>query len=107
MKIKTGDNVTMIVGKDKGKTGKVIQVFPREQKVVVDGLNLLSKHLKNKRAEQKGQKITFSAPVAISNVMLVCPSCGRMTRIGFTVNKDNEGSKKSRICKKCKQTIVF
>lgn len=102
MKIKSGDKVKIITGKDKGKTGKVLQVFPQERQVSVEGRNLLIKHLRPRRQGEKGQRIEFPASFNISNVMLVCSQCGRETRVGFKIL---ENGKKVRVCKKCKQVI--
>jgi large subunit ribosomal protein L24 len=101
MKIKKGDQVVMIVGKDRTKRGKVIKVLSKEAKVVVEGLNLLKKHLRPRRSGEKGQIVTISRPVSISNVKLICPHCNQPTRIGY--NLDETGKK--RRCKKCQQTF--
>jgi large subunit ribosomal protein L24 len=101
MKIKTGDKVIMLAGKDKGKTGKVLQVMTGDNKLVVEGLNLLIKHQKARRSGEKGQRIQFPSAVGISKVALVCPKCGKPTRVGFKV----EEAGKSRICSKCKETV--
>lgn len=102
MKIKQGDNVKIMKGKDAGKTGKVVQVLPQEAKVVVEGLNIIVKHLRPQRAQEKGQRLEFSAPVAAANVQLVCPKCNTVTRVGYTVLADG---KKQRQCRKCKAAI--
>jgi large subunit ribosomal protein L24 len=101
MKIKKGDNILVIAGKDKGKTGKIIKSFPRELKVLVEGVNLKKKHVRPKREGEKGQVVSIPAPLTISNVKVVCPKCGKATRVGYTIEKDV----KKRICKKCKQEI--
>lgn len=101
MNIKIGDKVIIIAGKDKGKTGKVIQVLPENSKVVVEGANLLKKHLRSRQSGQKGQKIELPAPLNASNVMLYCERCARAVRIG----KRTEADKKVRFCKKCKEVI--
>lgn len=101
MKIKKGDTVKMLSGKDRGKTGKVLHVKPKEETVSVEGLNIRTKNVKPRRQGDKGQRIQFPAYVAASKVMLVCPSCGRSTRIGGV----REGEKKMRQCKKCKATF--
>jgi len=101
MKIRKGDTVKIIKGKDRGKTGKVIQCFPQEGYVVVEGLNLRVKHLRARRGGEKGQKITYPAPLVHSNVMLVCPTCGKITRVGVK----REGEARQRMCKKCKATF--
>jgi large subunit ribosomal protein L24 len=102
MKIKSGDKVKIIAGKDKGKTGKVLQIFPHERKASIEGLNLLIKHLRPRRQGEKGQRIEFPAPMHISNIALLCSQCGKATSVGFKIL---ENGKKSRICKKCKQVI--
>jgi len=102
MKIKKGDNVKVIAGKDKGKTGKVIQAFPRLEKVVVENVNMLKKHMRAKQQGQQGQAIEFSAPLSVTNVLLVCPKCAKPTRVGV---KRMEDGKKGRVCKKCKEVI--
>lgn len=100
MKIKTGDMVRVMVGKDKGKQGKIVQVFPVLNKVVVEGLNQRVKHMK-KRGDQAGQRITFSAPMDASNVQMVGKD-GVVGRVGFArVGKD---SKKVRVLKTKKGT---
>lgn len=102
MKIKKGDTVKIITGKDKGKKGKVLQVFVSEGKLVVEGYNLLVKHTRPKREREKGQRVQFSAPLPISNVMLICPKCSKPTRLGAQKEGDN---KKVRICSKCHGVI--
>jgi len=107
MKIKKNDKVMILAGKDNGKTGKVLQVFPVRQRVSIEGLNLLIKHLRPRRDGEKGQRIEFPAPLNMSNVMLVCTKCGKPTRVAYKVTAGAEGSKKTkvRVCKKCKQVI--
>ena len=97
MRIKKGDQIQIIAGKDKGKTGKVLRVVPEKLRVVVEGLNLAKKHMKPKKGGEKGQRIEVPMSLSISNVMLVCPKCGKISRIGFKVSKDE----KTRVCKKC------
>jgi len=99
MKIKTGDNVKAISGADRGKTGKVIQVFPRLGKVVVDKLNMRTRHLRA-GGKNKGQKVEYAAPFSVANVMLICPKCQKPSRIGHVVLSDG---KKVRVCKRCKE----
>lgn len=91
----------MQAGKDKGKSGKVLQVMTQEGKVVVEGLNLLIKHQKARRSGEKGQRIQFPSAVAAAKVALVCPKCGKTTRVGYKV----DGDKKVRICKKCQEAV--
>lgn len=118
MKIRKGDKVQIIKGKDrvkktksgekgtKGNQGKVLQVLPSLGKVVVEGLNLRYKHLKPKKEGEKGQRIQFPGGIPVQNVMVVCPKCNEMTRIGYKIlDTDVKGKKKVRICKKCKESI--
>lgn len=101
MKIKKGDTVQIISGKDRGKKGKVLRVIPENSKILVEGLNLIKKHIKPKKGGEKGQRVEIPAAMNISNTMLVCSKCGKMTRAGFRINGEN----KSRICKKCESEI--
>lgn len=102
MRIKKGDNVQVLKGKDRGKTGKVIQSFPETGRVVVEGVNTMVKHMRTKNAGAAGQKIEFNGPVRAENVMLVCPKCSKPTRVGV---KALEDGKKLRLCRKCKETF--
>ena len=97
MNIRKGDNVKMLNGKDRGKTGKVLFAFPKEGKIVVEGLNTVARHLRPKKQGQKGQIIRKERAIGVSKVMLVCKNCGKPTRVGHKV----AGDKKVRVCKKC------
>ncbi|MCS7184130.1 MAG: 50S ribosomal protein L24 [Patescibacteria group bacterium] len=97
MKIKKGDTVLIIKGKDKGKSGKVIKALPKENKVIVEGLNLVKKHLRPKRRGERGQIVSIPHPLWVSKVKLICPKCKKPTRIGYQI----ENEKKLRKCKKC------
>lgn len=97
MKIKKGDQVLIISGKDRTRKGKVIQALPREQKIVVEGMNIRKKHIRPKREGEKGQVVEVPAPMSVSNVKFICPKCGRPVRLGSKM----EGAKKYRVCKKC------
>lgn len=101
MKIKKGDNVLVISGKDKGKTGKVLKSFPKEMRILVEGVNLKQKRIRPKKQGEKGQMVKVAAPFNVSNVKIVCPKCGKPTRVGYKI----ENGKKNRICKKCKSQI--
>ncbi len=101
MHIKKNDNVLLLSGKDKGKTGKVLQVLPREDKVVVHAINIRTIHTKAKRQGEKGQIVKSESPVHISNVMLVCPKCSKPSRTGARLDEKN----KSRVCKKCDSIV--
>ena len=103
MKIKKGDNVLVIAGKDRGKKGKITQALLPNDKVVVDGVNKTFRHVKPRREGEKGQKIEFFAPVSVSNVKLLCPKCNKPVRIGYKLSKDNKT--KQRICRKCEEAI--
>lgn len=106
MNIKKGDKVKILIGKDKGKTGKVLQVFPVRERVSVEGINLLIKHLRPRRQGETGQRIEFPAPLNASNLMLVCSKCGKPTRVGSKITVSPDGKKKKfRVCKKCKAVI--
>lgn len=101
MKIKKGDNVIVLKGKDKGKKGKVQKAFPKEGKLIVDGIHMRKKHLKPKKAGEKGQIVQLAGAIPIANVAFVCPKCQKPARLGFTM----QGSKKYRFCKRCKAEI--
>jgi large subunit ribosomal protein L24 len=105
MKIKKDDKVQIISGKDKGKQGKVLQVFPEEKRVAIEGLNLRTKNMRPRREGEKGQRIQFPAPLSISNVLIVCPRCSRPARIGYKIIINDKEKKKIRLCKKCKELI--
>jgi large subunit ribosomal protein L24 len=97
MKIKKGDTVLVISGKWKGKTGKVLRAFPREMKVLVEGVNIVKKHQRPRRTGEKGQIVEIPKPIPVSKVKLICPSCKKATRISYKI----EGDEKFRVCKKC------
>lgn len=101
MKLKKGDNVLIISGKDKGKTGKILKSFPKKGQVLVEGANIKKKHVKPKREGEKGQLIKVSAALDVSNAKFICPKCGKATRVGYKINN----GKKLRICKKCKSEV--
>jgi large subunit ribosomal protein L24 len=105
MKIRKNDKVQIISGKDKGKQGKVLQVFPEEKRVAIEGLNLRTKNMRPRREGEKGQRIQFPAPLGISNVLIVCPRCSRPARIGYKIIINDKEKKKIRLCKKCKELI--
>lgn len=98
MKIRKGDNVKIISGNDKGKSGKVIAVLSRRSSVVVENLNMKKKHVRPRTQGQKGELVRIPAPLRIARVMVVCGTCAKPTRVGYAV--DGSG-KKQRVCKKC------
>lgn len=97
MKIKKNDKVYIEVGKDRGKTGQVKRVFKDSGKIIVEKINIVKKHVKSRGKEQVGGLTEIEAPLNASNVMIVCPNCGKTTRISYKINKDG----KERVCKKC------
>ncbi len=102
MKILKNDTVFVVRGKDRGKSGKVMEVFPRKHLVVVEGANMRKRHRKPRRTGEKGQILEIPAPLHVSNVKLLCPKCGQSTRVGYNI----EAERKVRICKKCNQELV-
>ena len=101
MKIKKGDTVLIIRGKDRGRTGKVIKALPKENRVVIEGLNLVKKHIRPRRQGEKGKIVEIPRPISVSNVKLICPNCSKPTRVGYKI----ENKEKYRYCKKCQGLI--
>ena len=101
MKIKKGDTVLIISGKDRNKKGKVLRSFPKEGKVVVEGVNLVKKHQKPKKGGEKGQIVQIPSRINVPNVAIICPNCKKITRIGFQIIE----GEKHRSCKKCGKKI--
>lgn len=99
-KIKKGDEVKVMLGKDNGKTGAVERVFPKDGLLVVAGMNQYKRHVKRTQG-MEGGIITLSKPMQLANVALICPNCKKTTRVGFKVESDG----KTRVCKKCKKEI--
>lgn len=89
-------------GKDRGKTGKVLSLDLQHSRVVVEGANLLVKHVRARREREKGQRIQYPAPMPLSKVMLLCPKCGKRARVGYQLLADG---KKARRCMKCEATF--
>ena len=104
MNIKTGDTVVLLTGDDqyKGKTGKVLEVSPKEQKVIVEGINMVSKHVKPRKAGDPSGIIQAESAVYACKVQLVCPKCTQPTRVAHKIYADG---KKDRMCKKCGETF--
>ena len=101
MKIKKGDTVKVISGNDKGKTGEVLEVIPKTQKIIVKGVNIRKKHTKPRKQGEEGGIIPVECAIDSSKVNVVCSKCGKATRVEYKV----EDNKKVRICKKCGATI--
>ena len=101
MKLKLKDQVQVTTGKDKGKKGAITKILRKQNKIVVEKVNIRTKHIK-KTTEKAGSRIQFEAPIDASNVMVLCPNCNKPSRVGY---KKLEKGKKERICKKCKETL--
>lgn len=103
IKIKRGDTVQVIGGRDRGKKGKVLNILPLGKRVIVEGINLVKKHKRKTQTDQQGGVVSIETPIDISNLKLICKNCSRSTRVGFTIAKDSK--QKVRFCKLCKETI--
>jgi large subunit ribosomal protein L24 len=101
MNVKKGDTVQVLAGKDRGKSGKVLDVFPKKRRLVVEGLNIRVRFRKPRRQNEKGQRLELPAAMPAGKVMLVCPSCGKLTRVGHEVTEQGIFRK----CKKCGKRI--
>ena len=97
MKLRKGDNVIVLSGNDKGKTGEVLEIIPSTQKVIVKGVNIRKKHVKPRKAGEEGGIIPSEYPIHSSKVNVICPKCGKASKIGYVI----EDGKKVRVCKKC------
>ena len=97
MRIKKGDNVQVLSGNDKGKTGEVLEVMPKADKIVVKGVNIRKKHVKARRQGGESGIISVECAIPTSKVNVVCPKCGKTTKVGYSIEKEE----KVRVCKKC------
>ena len=102
MKLKKGDTVKILLGKDKGREGKVTKIYAKKDKILVEGLNIYKKHVKPKGEGQKGGIVEISRPILASKAALICLACKKSAKVGYIITKDGE---KQRICKKCKGII--
>ncbi|TSC64720.1 MAG: large subunit ribosomal protein L24 [Microgenomates group bacterium Gr01-1014_93] len=102
MKIKKGDTVQILLGKDRGKSGKVLRILTKKNHILVEGINKVKRHIGKKVTGQEGTVLELPKPVNLSNVSLICPNCKKATRVGFKVTEKT----KIRICKKCKKEII-
>ncbi len=102
MKIRRDDTVVIIAGKDRGKKGKVRRSLPNENRVIVEGLNMIKRHSRARRATRQAGIIELEAPICVSDVMLICNKCGKPTRVNFRFLDDG---KKVRICNSCREVI--
>ncbi|KKU83156.1 50S ribosomal protein L24 [Candidatus Gottesmanbacteria bacterium RIFCSPLOWO2_01_FULL_49_10] len=101
MKVKKGDQIIVTTGKDKGKKGKIEKVFPKNSTVLVPGVNVYKRHMKKRDEKSPAGIVEIARPIALSKLVLLCPKCGKPTRIGHVVVKEE----KDRICRKCEQKI--
>jgi large subunit ribosomal protein L24 len=98
MKIRKGDRVRVLTGKDRGREGEVTFAYPAKGRVIVDGLNVAKRHQKPTQSTQQGGIIDKEMPMRVDNVAIICPSCSKTTRIGYRFDTDGT---KVRVCKKC------
>jgi len=101
MKIKKGDKVKVISGKDKGREGQVERVYAKSEKVVIANINLYKKHIKKNEKMPQGGVVDLPRPLTASKLMLICPKCKKTTRVGYVIEKN----KKLRICKRCQSKL--
>lgn len=102
MRIKRGDTVRVIAGKDRGKTGRVLQVYPDKQRVLVEAINFIQRHTRPTRTSTQGGVVQKEAPLHASNVVLVCNRCGQTTRVA---KRRLEDGRRVRVCKKCDEVV--
>ena len=110
LNVKKGDTVVVISGKDKGKQGKILVAYPEKERVVVQNANMITKHVKPRRQGEPGGRIEKEGTIHVSNVMLVCPKCGKATRVAHkvttvTLENGKQDRKMIRVCKKCNADI--
>ncbi len=103
IKLRKGDNVKILAGKDRGKSGLIERVFPKKEQVVVTGVNLVKKHRSPRRRAGTGGILTAPAPLPVSRVMVICPHCQKATRVGIQINADGS---RVRMCKRCHEVFV-
>ena len=97
MRVKKGDTVKVLSGKDKGKTGEVLEILPKTNKIIVKGINIIKKHTKPRRQGEEGGILSMEGAIHVAKVNVVCPKCGKATKVGYSVEKEE----KVRVCKKC------
>lgn len=97
MRIKKGDNVQVLSGNDKGKTGEVLEVIPKADKIIVKGVNVRKKHVKARKQGEESGILAIESAIPASKVNVVCPKCGKATKVGYSI----ENEEKVRVCKKC------
>jgi large subunit ribosomal protein L24 len=102
LRIKKGDKVVVLAGRDKGKTGRVLKVFPQDNKAIVEGVNLVKKHLRRRSENEPGGIKEVPSSIHVSNIAIFCPSCNRGAKLGVKILEDKT---KIRICKRCQKEI--
>jgi large subunit ribosomal protein L24 len=102
MKLKKGDQVLILKGKDKGRKGKIIKALPKNRQIIIEGLNLQKKHVRARKEGEKGEVVEVPIPLSVSNIKLVCPRCKKLTRTGYKI----VNGKKYRFCKRCKKEFL-
>ncbi len=102
LRIRKGDTVLVLKGRDRGKIGKVKSVEPAKRRVLVEGVNIVKRHLRSRKETEPSGIVEMEAPLPIANVKLICPNCGEPTRVGYRVLEDG---RKVRVCKKCGEVI--
>jgi len=101
MKLKKNDNVAVIAGKDKGKSGVIERVFPNDNKIIVKGIGIAKKHVKPSKANPQGGIIDINRKIDVSDVMMICQSCGKLTKVSYKITE----KAKERVCRKCGQGL--
>lgn len=107
MHVRRGHQVLVLAGEDRGKRGKVLKVFPDKNRVIVEGINFISRHMRPSASLPQGGIVKKEAPIHASNVMVICPKCNEPTRPAFKVMKDDKKTsrRRARVCKKCGEMI--
>ena len=105
LKIRKNDTVLVLKGKDKGKKGRVLQVFTARSRALVEGINMVKKHKRQTSQNQQGGIISIESPISVSNLMYFCKGCNKGVRVGFSPVKNKDEKSKTRFCKLCKEAI--
>jgi len=105
MHVRSGDTILVIAGRERGKTGQITRVVPKDERVIVSGVNLVKRHMKARPGIAQAGIVEKEAPLHASNVMLLCPSCNKPTRIGHRVYEETGVTRKERLCKRCGEVI--
>ena len=105
LKVKKGDNVYILAGVDKGKTGKVLNVDRKSMRAIVEGIAMATKHKKPKGAQDPGGLVQMERAISLSNVMVVCTSCKKPSKLGIKITGEGKDKEKARVCKKCNSEV--